>query len=56
MGRPVVVTEIRPETGEVVIGEADDVFRTTLRADRLNWMSAVSYTHLDVYKRQSQCL
>ena len=39
MGRPVVVTEIRPETGEVVIGEADDVFRTTLRADRLNWMS-----------------
>ena len=39
MGRPVVVTEIRPETSEVVIGEADDVFRTTLRADRLNWMS-----------------
>ena len=39
MGRPVVVTEIRPETDEVVIGEADDVFRTTLRADRLNWMS-----------------
>ena len=39
MGRPVVVTEIRPETGEGVIGEADDVFRTTLRADRLNWMS-----------------
>ena len=39
MGRPVVVTEIRPETGEVVIGEADAVFRTTLRADRLNWMS-----------------
>ena len=39
MGRPVVVTEIRPETSEVVIGEADVVFRTTLRADRLNWMS-----------------
>ena len=39
MGRPVVVTEIRPETGEVVIGEADAVFRTTLRANRLNWMS-----------------
>ena len=39
MGRPVVVTEIRPETGEVVIGEADAVFSTTLRADRLNWMS-----------------
>ena len=39
MGRPVVVTEIRPETGEVVIGEADAVFSTTLRANRLNWMS-----------------
>ena len=38
MGRPVVVTEIRPGTGEVVIGEADAVFSTTLRANRLNWM------------------
>ncbi len=39
MGRPVVVTEIRPETNEVVIGETTDVFCRTLYADRLNWMA-----------------
>lgn len=39
MGRPVVVTRICPETNEVVIGEADDVFSQTLRANRLNWMA-----------------
>lgn len=40
MGRPVVVTQIRPETNEVVIGETTDVFCRTLYADRLNWMAA----------------
>lgn len=39
MGRRVVVTEIRPETNEVVIGEQEDVFTTTLLANRLNHMS-----------------
>ena len=39
LGRPVVVTAIRPETNEVVLGEATDVFCRTLRADRLNFMS-----------------
>lgn len=39
MGRPVVVTRVCPETNEVMIGEADDVFSRTLRADRLNWMA-----------------
>jgi tRNA-specific 2-thiouridylase len=39
MGRPVVVTGIHPETNEVVIGEAQDVFSRTLRANRLNWMA-----------------
>lgn len=39
MGHPVFVTELRPETNEVVIGENGDVFRTTLRASRLNFMS-----------------
>lgn len=39
MGRPVVVTHICPETNEVVIGEAEDVFSRTLRANRLNWMA-----------------
>ena len=39
MGRPVVVLEIRPDTGEVVIGECSEVFSRTLRANRLNWMA-----------------
>ncbi|MBU9737263.1 tRNA 2-thiouridine(34) synthase MnmA [Diplocloster agilis] len=39
MGRPVFVTEIRPETNEVVIGESGDVFCATLTADHLNFMS-----------------
>lgn len=39
MGHPVFVTEIRPETNEVVIGENDDIFSTTLRAGKLNFMS-----------------
>ncbi len=38
MGRPVFVTEIRPETNEVVIGEAEDVFGDTLCCDRINYM------------------
>ncbi len=39
MGRPVVVTGIRPDTNEVVIGEEKDVFCRTLRANCLNWMA-----------------
>lgn len=39
MGRPVFVVAIRPETNEVVIGEADDVFTDSLICDRLNWMA-----------------
>mgnify|MGYP002509699348 CR=1 FL=1 len=38
MGRPVFVTQIRPETDEVVIGEAQDVFGDTLYCDRINYM------------------
>lgn len=37
-GRRVFVLEIRPETNEVVIGEGDEVFSHTLRADHLNFM------------------
>ena len=40
MGRPVVVTKICPDTNEVVIGEEQDVFCQSLRANRLNWMAA----------------
>lgn len=38
MGRRVFVTELRPETNEVVIGEGSDVFGNILYANRLNWM------------------
>ncbi len=46
MGHPVYVTEIRPETNEVVIGEAEDVFTDMIFCDRLNWM-AVDGLHGD---------
>lgn len=39
MGRRIFVKEIRPETGQVVIGEGDQVFSDTLRCDHLNWMA-----------------
>ena len=39
MGHPVFVTEIRPETNEVVIGEAQDVFSDTLVCGDLNFMA-----------------
>lgn len=44
MGRPVVVTKICPRTGDVVIGEEQDVFSRTLKAVRLNWMAAEAPT------------
>lgn len=39
MGRPVFVTEIRPETNEVVIGEDKDVLTERLIGERINFMS-----------------
>ena len=39
MGHPVFVAEIRPDTKEVVIGEQEDVFKRSLRANQLNLMS-----------------
>lgn len=39
MGHPVFVTEIRPETNEVVIGENEDVFTDYLICDDLNFMA-----------------
>jgi tRNA-specific 2-thiouridylase len=38
MGRRVFVTELRPGTNEVVIGEGNDVFGNVLYANKLNWM------------------
>lgn len=39
MGHPVFVTEIRPETNEVVLGTNEDVFTTKLFANHVNCMS-----------------
>jgi tRNA-specific 2-thiouridylase len=39
MGQPVFVVELRPETNEVVLGNADEVFSDRLYANRLNFMS-----------------
>lgn len=44
MGHPVFVTEIRPESNEVVIGESQDVFTSELYADHVNFMGI---DHLD---------
>ncbi len=39
MGRPVFVTDIRPDTNEVVIGDSEDVFSSELYADNINYMA-----------------
>lgn len=38
MGHPVFVTQIRPETNEVVIGEAEDVFAKEFTVGTVNYM------------------
>ena len=44
MGRRIFVTEIRPETNEVVIGENQDVFTDRVLCDRVNYMSVPDLT------------
>ncbi|MBB2182331.1 tRNA 2-thiouridine(34) synthase MnmA [Lachnospiraceae bacterium MD1] len=39
MGQPVFVLELRPETNEVVIGNSNEVFSDSLKANRLNFMA-----------------
>ncbi|MGI5948637.1 MAG: tRNA 2-thiouridine(34) synthase MnmA [Lachnospiraceae bacterium] len=39
LGHPVFVTEIRPDTNEVVIGTNEDVFTKSLLCSKLNWMA-----------------
>jgi tRNA-specific 2-thiouridylase len=39
MGQPVFVVELRPETNEVVLGNANEVFSDRLSANHLNFMS-----------------
>jgi tRNA-specific 2-thiouridylase len=38
-GHRIFVTDIRPETNEVVLGENESLFTTTVTADHVNWMS-----------------
>ena len=44
MGHPVFVTEIRPETDEVVIGENEDVFTDSLICGQINYMAMENLT------------
>lgn len=43
LGHPVYVTEIRPSTREVVIGEEKDLWVTHLMAEQLNYMGAAQF-------------
>lgn len=49
MGHPVFVTEIRPETNEVVIGENEDIMKDIVVADNLNFMAASGVEEDKVY-------
>lgn len=44
MGHPVFVTQIRPQTNEVVIGENEEVFSSELYCDDLNFMAVGDLT------------
>lgn len=44
MGQPVFVVELRPETNEVVIGNAEEVFSDRLTANHLNFMAIEDLT------------
>lgn len=44
MGHPVFVTELRPETNEVVIGEHEDLFATKVWCDQVNYMGMEELT------------
>ena len=45
MGRPVYVTQIRPETNEVVVGDNKDVFSHRLTGNHVNFMAIDGITH-----------
>ena len=49
MGHPVFVVAIRPETNEVVIGESEDVFTTSLIADNVNYMAVPDFNDGDEF-------
>jgi tRNA-specific 2-thiouridylase len=43
MGRRVFVTEIRPDTNEVVVGENEDIFTSRVLCDRVNYMAVPDF-------------
>ncbi len=43
LGHPVFVTQIRPKTNEVVIGEAEDVFTDELFCNQINYMGVENF-------------
>lgn len=49
MGKPIYVSDIRPETGEVVIGDKDDVFSGELWTDSFNLVGAQSISPGDEF-------
>ena len=62
---PLYVIALDGKKNRVIVGANEDLFRTRLLACDLDFtdgnapqspFTSVSYTHLDVYKRQSQCL
>jgi len=44
LGKPVFVTEIRPKTNEVVIGDNEDVFKRELVAEGINYMGISGFS------------
>ena len=49
MGHPVFVTALLPETNEVVIGEHEDLFTTTLFAKDINFMGVADFEDGDEF-------
>ena len=49
MGHPVFVSEIRPDTNEVVIGENSDIMKRSLVADNVNYMSEAEVDEKKIY-------
>lgn len=42
-GKPMYVVAVRSDTNEVVLGEEEELFSTTLTADHMNYMGAASF-------------
>ncbi len=39
VGEPIYVSEIRPQTNEIIVGRNEELYRSGLVADNLNWIS-----------------